>query len=409
MTTTPYRMSLLLTLAATAACGSSGSSPEDAFTPTGCVSDSDCSDDRFCNGEESCDPTSEFANRFGCVTGEAPCDGRECFEAEATCAPECPDADGDGFQDIECGGVDCDDSDANRYPGNTEVCDDAGHDEDCDGTTFGERDVDADRFIDQACCNSVGGTEVCGLDCDDAVQGVNPVVPEVCNGYDDDCDLDIDEGCGCTEPGATRSCGMDGPGECRAGEQTCESGTWTACTGVLATEEEYRCDNLDENCNGEVDEGLRIICIPDVDRDGYGDATSDDRRDVCSDAAALAAPRFGCPAGFTPADRPADCCDTDADARPRTLGAGDWFAEPTSCGDYDYDCDGAERQRLTANGNPACGVNVGGACYCASSCNRGWQFGAPPACGETARACDGCEGDSSGCGSNCFDLVQECR
>ncbi|MFW5967448.1 MAG: MopE-related protein [Persicimonas sp.] len=44
---------------------------------------------------------------------------------------ECPDRDDDGYRDEDCGGRDCDDSDPRVFPGATEICD--GRDNDCDG------------------------------------------------------------------------------------------------------------------------------------------------------------------------------------------------------------------------------------------------------------------------------------
>ncbi|MFK7989163.1 MAG: putative metal-binding motif-containing protein [Sandaracinaceae bacterium] len=397
----------LLIAAVLGACGEEPPPTEDDSgtpPPSGCTSDDDCADGLYCNGDERCDASSPVANRFGCVAGTPPCE-TACDEVNRSCAPDCPDEDGDGHAPLSCGGDDCDDTDADRYPGNLEVCDAADRDEDCDLSTFGTRDADEDRFVDRACCNGEGASRVCGLDCDDAVQTVNPVVPEVCNGFDDNCNGETDEDCGCAPPGSSRACGMDGPGRCLAGMQMCEGGTWTACTGVLATDEEYLCDGQDENCNGQSDEGLTIECLPDADADGH--PASGTPTVACPDLSAMAAPRFGCPVGSTRADRPEDCCDADAAARPQVLGGEQWFGEPTACGDYDYDCDGSQRGELTAEDrNPACGSSLGN-CRCLSGCGDGWQ-GSAPACGETGRTCV-CGDPEGACGSVCTDRVQRCR
>lgn len=109
--------------------------------------------------------------------------------------PTCTlDADGDGAFSMTCGGTDCDDSDAMRFPGNTEFCDAANRDEDCDPTTHGLRDVDNDGFSSSACCNDDGAGHLsCEDDCDDARDAVRPTAPEVCNQLDDDCDGAVDE------------------------------------------------------------------------------------------------------------------------------------------------------------------------------------------------------------------------
>ncbi len=124
------------------------------------------------------------------MTTAACADRETCDEASQSCRADCADADGDGARDASCGGRDCDDSDPERFPGNLEVCDVDGFDEDCDPRTFGVRDLDGDGVPDETCCNG----DVCGSDCDDARAGVNPLVPEVCNGIDDDCDGNVDEG-----------------------------------------------------------------------------------------------------------------------------------------------------------------------------------------------------------------------
>ncbi len=167
-----------------------------ADTSTGrCATDDECADGVYCNGAERCEPGATGATARGCVAASAPCPGT-CDEAMDRCTSACsdPDADGDGARSVACGGGDCDDADPERFPGNTEVCDTRMHDEDCDPSTFGFRDADGDGAPDSACCNvDDEGMRRCGDDCDDARPGVNPAVPEVCDGRDNDCDTRIDE------------------------------------------------------------------------------------------------------------------------------------------------------------------------------------------------------------------------
>lgn len=57
----------------------------------------------------------------------------------------------------------------------------------------------------------------------------------------------------CT-PGTTAACGTN-TGQCTTGTITCQvDGTWSACTGVAASTEV--CDNKDNDCDGQTDEGL---------------------------------------------------------------------------------------------------------------------------------------------------------
>ena len=180
-----------------AGCGDTYTTIVEPDTGPICRSDAQCDDGVFCNGAERCSPDHAAADAVGCLPAGAPCTaGQTCDEAAGVCRDTCstPDADGDGHTALACGGDDCDDTDATRFPGNPEVCDAEGHDEDCNPSTLGP-DGDGDGVPSNQCCNRDGaGLLVCGADCDDSLAGVNPGATEACNNIDDDCDGLIDDG-----------------------------------------------------------------------------------------------------------------------------------------------------------------------------------------------------------------------
>ena len=87
------------------------------------------------------------------------------------------DPDGDGSTEGDCAPYD-----AQVHPGAREVWYD-GIDQDC----LGDSDYDADR-------DGYDRVEDGGLDCDDTTKKVGPEVEEVCNGVDDDCSGEVDDG-----------------------------------------------------------------------------------------------------------------------------------------------------------------------------------------------------------------------
>ena len=134
---------------------------------------------------------------------------------EASEDPIYEDADGDGFGDPSTGivisacegdvsdmvtdGTDCDDTDSEIYPGAVEdICD--GIDNDCDddideGAIFGYADADGDGFgdPDTVVSTCLPGSVVDGTDCDDTTATAYPGAPEICDDIDNDCDMAIDE------------------------------------------------------------------------------------------------------------------------------------------------------------------------------------------------------------------------
>lgn len=204
-----------------------------------CRTAAECWDGSGCNGAEECAPGAVGANAFGCVLGTPPCPSLQVCTVDArgvvTCSATCgtPDADHDSHASSACGGDDCDDQDPEAYPGNPERCDGAlvsgrlaaDHDEDCNPCTVfnsligGDGDADHDGLPSDRCTNrwhrsppvgcdpivarvravsEIPSQVVTGADCnDDPAAGgteMHPGVPEVCDGRDNNCDGQIDEG-----------------------------------------------------------------------------------------------------------------------------------------------------------------------------------------------------------------------
>jgi hypothetical protein len=171
-----------------------------------------------------------------------------------------------------------------------ERCD--GLDNNCDGAID-----EGDPESGAACGDSMGECAPGTLHCSGGAllcTGGTGATAEVCNGLDDDCDGAIDEGLGVGAP-----CGTD-VGECSPGVQVCRDGA-VACEGQITPTTEV-CNGLDDDCDGEVDEGLAAgaacgssvgACLPGLEQCSGG-------RLIC--------------VGETPPGRElCDCADNDCD------------------------------------------------------------------------------------------------
>ena len=217
------------------------------------------------------------------------CDGldndcNELIDDNATDATEWyADADGDGYGDTEeetlacdapvghvANDEDCDDADARFNPSAIESdCEDA-NDYNCDGSV-GWEDADSDGFA--ACA-----------DCDDSDGDINDDAEEACNDVDDDCDGLTDEDDPDLVDGSIYYGDSDGDGH---GGQQYEAISCEPPPGYVSNTDDCDdlealtypsaaeiCDDEDNDCDGDIDEGVGLTWYADVDGDGYGDATS---------------------------------------------------------------------------------------------------------------------------------------
>ena len=275
--------------------------------------DGDGVTDAACGGTD-CDD--EDARRFPGNTEVCDADGRD-----EDCDPSTlgPDEDDDGYVSTACCnlgadgalrcGLDCNDGRGGVNPEAIDGCN-GGVDDDCDGRVdeapdgIYYRDNDGDGFgrSDESvmACSAPPGFAVVPGDCNDDFPNANPgVATDVCDGtLDNDCDGAVDEGCECAVGEPPRRCGVTDVGVCEFGEQSCIGGTLGPCSSVDPEGDEELCDDRDEDCDGDTDEGLLLDCFEDGDGDGFA-ASGAAIRALCA-----------CPSGTT-RRTPSGLGDTD--------------------------------------------------------------------------------------------------
>jgi len=375
-----------------------------------------------------CNSDSDCLNDFKCNL-----DNHECFEST-----ECFDPDIDGYGTNCVLGPDCNDNDFYTNPGVDEICGD-------------EVDNNCNKVTDEFCSCIEGqikncytgpiqtlnkgeckaGYQICedgvfsncrsevlptdelfdGFDnnCDEQIDegfvinacgelGETP--SEVCgDGLDNNCNGFIDENCGNCENEAVRTCFSGNPkylgiGECKGGSQRCINGVWSRCEGDTLPIAEI-CDDKDNDCDNQTDESVKNAC----------NQCGELPQEVC--------------------DRIDNNCDGQIDEGvSNACGECNMETPPEICDGFDNNCDGLIDEGCSCTGNQECyggdaeTKNIGECKAGTQRCIGGEYFEAN-CVGQIIPTIEICDGKDNDCdddideeyhiGEECFDGFGICK
>jgi hypothetical protein len=342
--------------------------------------------------------------------GELDLSNHEIVSIRLTAIDPLCDEDGDGFLNCNKKGccsdgntplADCEPEAADANPWATEPacepCDDT-VDQDCSGGD--QACVDEDNDGVQDCLEEAEG---CGVGNPNQAPGL----AEVCDGEDNNCDGQVDEGfflaIGNKLLGPGDDCGF---GVCDGGVVECDASAANglSCTTANKASEEDCSDDLDNDCDGQVNNGCN-------QNDWDGDGQTEDEGDTRPyDSAYYSGAAEGCCLAANEGDVNAEAdCDKNLDGTVEFCAAddldGDGQSPPQDCNDEDPTIyDGAPEK---------CGDGILQGCFndpdCASVIDGDGDGWSPPAdCDdsdpnrhpEAVEACDGID-------NNCNQLVDE--